>query len=129
MDLGAVEKELTEFTEMHRMVQNELEATEELYKVAEDKNKKGLAYAPQNFTKEQLKEVDKILDEMHQEDSRVTRAMFRTEQGAMEVAKKSNFTPKNQTAVEKATADAQTDMKEEHRKIENIPGEALALMG
>ena len=63
LDLGAVEKKLTEFTEMHNMVQNELEATDELYKLAEDNDKKGLASAPQNFTEEQSKEVGEIEDE------------------------------------------------------------------
>ena len=95
LDLGAVEKELPEFNEMHIMVQNQLEAKEELYKVAEENDKKGLAYAPQNFTNEQSKEVGKIEDEMDQEGGRVTGAMFRAEQGAMKVAKKSNFTPKD----------------------------------
>ena len=66
LDLGAVEKELP-FTEMHRMVQNELEATEALYKVAEDNDKIGLAYAPQNFTEEQSKEVGKIVKEEDRE--------------------------------------------------------------
>ena len=129
MDLGAVEKDLPEFKEMHKMVQNQLEAKEDLYKLAVDNDKKGLAYAPQNFTEEQSKEVGKIEDEMDQENGRVTRAMFRAEQGALKVAKKSNFTPKDPEAVEMATADAQTDVKEEHREIENIPREALGLMG
>ena len=111
------------------MVQNQLEAKEDLYKLAVDNDKKGLAYAPQNFTEEQSKEVGKIEDEMDQENGRVTRAMFRAEQGALKVAKKSNFTPKDPEAVEMATADAQTDVKEEHREIENIPREALGLMG
>ena len=106
-----------------------MEAKEELYKVAEENDKKGLAYAPQNFTNEQSKEVGKIEDEMDQEGGRVTGAMFRAEQGAMKVAKKSNFTPKDPEAVEKATADAQTEMKEEDREIKNIPGGALGMTG
>ena len=71
-----------------------------------------------------------MLDEMDQEDDHVTGAMFRAEQGAMEVAKKSNFTRKDPEAVEEATADAQTEMKEEDREIkniQNIPGGASAL--
>ena len=122
------------FTEMDEMIQTQREATEELYKLAEDNDKKGLAYAPQNFTEEQSKEVGKIEDEMDQENGRVTTAMFRAEQDALKVAKKSNFTRKDPEAVEEATADAQTEMKEEDREIkniQNIPGgaSALGLMG
>lgn len=118
------------FTEMDEMIQTQREATEELYKLAEDNDKKGLAYAPQNFTEEQSKEVGKIEDEMDQENGRVTTAMFRAEQDALKVAKKSNFTRKDPEAVEEATADAQTEMKEEDREIkniQNIPGGASAL--